>query len=254
MNNCIDHIQCPKCASIGKDKHGDNLAVYSDNSMYCFSCGYYKLPLFKQRYKKSSQCELQRISLPPDIMDTIPERVKCTYLQQYGITDEDLKTHHVMWSNYYQRLYFPIFSPEGLIAYVGRYCGEDSSNPKWYTQGDLKNIIHILGKSGSSTLVLTEDIISAIKVSHLDVKTMPIFGSHISNLTWLRLKLLPNISNIIVWLDRDKRKESLIFAKHGRDYGIPVTCISTSEDPKALSENLIEKYLTIAQKYDTLDI
>ena len=31
--------KCPKCREQGKDRHGDNLAVYSDGS-YCFSCGY----------------------------------------------------------------------------------------------------------------------------------------------------------------------------------------------------------------------
>ena len=33
--------QCPKCASIGKDRSQDNLAVYPDGSKYCFSCGYF---------------------------------------------------------------------------------------------------------------------------------------------------------------------------------------------------------------------
>jgi len=243
MTHCVNHSQCPECAKKGKDRHGNNLAIYSDNSMYCFSCGYFMLPLSKQRFKNLSRQELPRILLPPDIMETLPERIIRTYLQQYGITNEDIKTHHIMWSNYYQRIYFPIFSSEGLIAYVGRYCGEDSSNPKWYTQGNLKNIIHIIGQSWPTTLVLTEDIISAIRVTHTNVKAMPIFGSYVSNLTWLRLKLIPNIDKIILWLDRDKKKESLIYAQQGRQLNLPVTIINTKEDPKALEEEEIKKLL-----------
>ena len=38
----LDKVRCPKCAAAGKDKHNDNLAIYSDGHHYCFSCGYYK--------------------------------------------------------------------------------------------------------------------------------------------------------------------------------------------------------------------
>ena len=40
MGNCIGHQPCPQCQSEGRDTSGDNLAVYDDNSKYCFSCGY----------------------------------------------------------------------------------------------------------------------------------------------------------------------------------------------------------------------
>jgi len=32
--------QCPKCASTGGDKHGDNLSVYDDGHAYCFKCSH----------------------------------------------------------------------------------------------------------------------------------------------------------------------------------------------------------------------
>lgn len=32
--------QCPSCAKQGRDRSGNNLAVYDDGSTYCFSCGY----------------------------------------------------------------------------------------------------------------------------------------------------------------------------------------------------------------------
>lgn len=39
-NTFVRHEACPKCRSEGNDRSGNNLAVYSDLSTYCFSCGY----------------------------------------------------------------------------------------------------------------------------------------------------------------------------------------------------------------------
>jgi len=41
LANCIGHERCPQCASNGRDRHGDNLGVYDDDSRHCFSCGYH---------------------------------------------------------------------------------------------------------------------------------------------------------------------------------------------------------------------
>ena len=38
----IGKERCPACASIGRDRSGDNLAIYDDGGKYCFSCGYYE--------------------------------------------------------------------------------------------------------------------------------------------------------------------------------------------------------------------
>lgn len=40
QNVVIRKIPCPKCREQGYDQKGDNLVVYSDNSTYCFACGY----------------------------------------------------------------------------------------------------------------------------------------------------------------------------------------------------------------------
>lgn len=41
-SSVIRRERCPKCASHGNDNSGDNLAVYSDNHVHCFSCGYHR--------------------------------------------------------------------------------------------------------------------------------------------------------------------------------------------------------------------
>lgn len=37
----VGRKRCPKCASLGNDSSGDNLAVYSDGHTHCFGCGYH---------------------------------------------------------------------------------------------------------------------------------------------------------------------------------------------------------------------
>ena len=41
MGRVVDKIQCPACAEKGRDRRGDNLAVYDNGGTFCHSCGYY---------------------------------------------------------------------------------------------------------------------------------------------------------------------------------------------------------------------
>ena len=41
MANFVYHTACPACTQHGSDSDGDNLAVYDDNTGYCFKCKYY---------------------------------------------------------------------------------------------------------------------------------------------------------------------------------------------------------------------
>jgi hypothetical protein len=43
MSFVIRKEQCPRCARAGRDRKGDNLAVYDDESCHCFSCGHTRL-------------------------------------------------------------------------------------------------------------------------------------------------------------------------------------------------------------------
>ena len=249
MGHCIQHTQCPNCAKQGKDRAGNNLAIYSDNSSFCFSCNYYTTKNNKKTISQSSKRKQRTISLPSDSSLTIPIEIKQNFLTKYGITNEDCTKHSIMWSSYYQRLYFPILYEGELLGYLGRYCGNNPTNPKWYSHGDLGKIIHPIGNETSTLLVLTEDIISAIKVSHLNnILCIPLFGSHISNLQWLRLKLLYPNHKIILWLDKDKEKESIKFVYTGKQLGINCWSVITTEDPKALDELEIKKVLDIYLK------
>ena len=239
---------CPVCRSLGKDRSGDNLAVYSDGHKWCYACGYHvfgdAVLSFKENVPGSKQGvpePTRNISLPADVDFRIPRKA-WDFLGKYALTDYHAKKHNLMWSEFRQRLYFPIFDKHGLLGYQGRYLGEDKSQSKWYTQGDLKNILHILPSDvGSDRIVLIEDIISAIRVSDIE-NCMPLFGSFVNIKTVVRLSRF--YGNIVVWLDKDKEKDSYKFSKMIRDLGLISSSVVTDRDPKELTREDILACLT----------
>ena len=242
MGICTHHEQCPECAKLGKDRDHNNLAIYDDGSSYCFSCGYYKTKSGLPKLAQTQQVLREPLSLPRDVT-TVLSTAASDFCGKYDLTLTDLSNNTILWSPWYERLIFPIFDNKGeLLAWQGRYLGNKEKQAKWYSQGDLKTICHLIGNKKARTLVLTEDIISSIKVGHITtVKAMPIFGSHISAQRLLQIK--PLCDTICVWLDKDKEKESLKFAKTAREFGIPAVSIITDKDPKDYTNDEIKEWL-----------
>lgn len=54
----VEHVACPACQKKGRDTSGDNLAVYTDGSTYCFACGY------------STRDASSSLHIPPMLLDT----------------------------------------------------------------------------------------------------------------------------------------------------------------------------------------
>lgn len=58
MSKYLYHTACPECRRNGRDHKGNNMAVYEDNSTYCFACGYSEQPDIKEKeYYKMEQKE-----------------------------------------------------------------------------------------------------------------------------------------------------------------------------------------------------
>lgn len=238
MAHCIRHERCPECTKLGKDRSGNNFAIYSDGSKYCFSCHYLisstGIARFKEAARGRDGTSGNAIVLPRDVDDTLPQ--KCwDYLANFALTEHDVKRNIILWSEYYQRLIFPYFNDTGLLAWQGRYLGEEANKAKWFSQGKLHEFIHVVGNSNSRCVVLVEDTISAIKVAHNPaVCAVPLFGSHVSTTRMLQLKLLYDI--MIVWLDRDKAIDSIKYSKKLNELGIKSRSIITELDPKCYSD------------------
>lgn len=239
------HIQCPKCAKIGKDNGHNNLGVYSDGHMWCFSCHYFvsgnKIEGYKARVarvQKDTQPERPILGIPIDSNSDIPTEAS-EWLFQYELNNNTLIKHHILWSESREMLIFPYFIQDTLVAWQGRYFGTNPKIGKWHTKGDVEKIVYVLGRK-SKTIVLVEDIVSAIKVARI-ATVSPIFGSHIS---LLKLKTLGIFyDKIIIWLDPDKQKDAIKFAEKGQLMGLETRVVLSNKDPKEHSMDEIVEYL-----------
>ncbi len=193
MNESI-HVKntaCPKCRAMGADRSANNLGVYDDGHCVCWRCGFYIPPDGVSRYKRmasngGTQPEVSRerpcVVLPSDCDSYIPA-VGRAWIGQYGITTHELIANRVMWSEKWEQLIFPFFDCyNNLVAWQGRSFNEEMKKKrKWFSQGDLHTLFHILPpRETYETIVLVEDVVSAIKLSRY-VPTMPVFTSTAKN-------------------------------------------------------------------------
>lgn len=248
MTYFTHHSQCPKCAEIGKDNNGDNLAHYSDGSSYCFSCHF---STNKKYLPKKENKEKPPISFPTDGLFELTVKEVKDYCNKYNLTEDFRRKNLIVWSPYWERLCFPIFDDTGLIAWQGRSFDPEKS--KWYSQGDLKSILHILGTKQTNCLILVEDIVSSIILSQLNLyKTSPLFGSHLAIQKLQRYRLF-GLYKFILWLDKDKEKDSLKYSYKARQLGFDCVSLVTEKDPKDYDEKTIKNLLTERLKYATLN-
>jgi len=243
--NLLNHQQCPECLSEGRDNGRDNLGVYSDGHHYCFSCGYYrpgnKIANFSQRHRQVDELPQQNnynLCLPSDSNVRIPNQA-LQWLTKYGLDKNALTKYNIMWSESRQFLLFPYFIEGQLVAWQGRYFGNDPKIGKWHTKGKVEQIHYTLGLP-STSIVLVEDIISAIKVSRVCLSS-PLFGSVISNHKFTLLKKY--YDTIYIWLDPDKTKQAINFGYKGGLFGLDCRVIVSGKDPKEYSTEEIEKYI-----------
>lgn len=242
MAQHVRHEPCPECRKNGNDRKGNNLSVYSDGGVHCWNCGFHRngdsLQEFKTKTSSGTGEPTKSLILPRDVDFQLPQKAR-DYLRKYSLTPRQIHDNHIMWSDYYQRLIFPYFDDTGLLAWQGRYLGEEENKAKWFSQGDLKQILHILHPAQKSdTIILVEDVISAIRVSQF-ADCMPLFGSFIS--TTMMLRLAKRYGIILVWLDKDKEKDSYKFSKQLRDLGRISHSVVTDLDPKELNNEQISR-------------
>jgi len=235
--------RCPACATNGKDKHGDNLGVYSDGHSHCFSCGYTSGSNLESKLNKKHK-EIKPIPdlpadtdlwLPPEAMD---------WLHQYFNDTADFPLCY--WSEQERKLIFPIMDKamRTMLAWQYRYFGDNADHPKWVGYGITENLIHIIGSPNSSSvgsLVLVEDLISATKVGHI-TPTLCLFGSNISLKRLAALKLL-GYTKIIIWLDWDKKEYAIKASQLAQSIGLQSQVIHTKLDPKKYSIEEIQQCL-----------
>ena len=117
----------------------------------------------------------------------------------------------------------------------GRYFGRNPRHPKYFTRGNYESVLDIIGQPLGKNIILTEDLISAIKVGRKHT-TMPLWGSYLSTSNAKRLSVL--FSEAFLWLDYDKREEAVkLSLKHCLH--LDIIPIITHLDPKCYTDGEI---------------
>ena len=237
--------QCPECASKGKDTSKDNLGVYSDGHVYCFACRHYRdASLEKKLMPVKVKTETKEIALPFDASINFPEEV-LSRLSAWGITPADIVNHHFKWSESRKVLVMPVYSIDGtLLMYQERSW--DIGAKKYLTYGSPSDILHIIRPIGvpedNSVIIITEDLVSAIKVSKYK-PAMPIWGSDIPLKTITRLAA--RFSVVGVWLDPDMKLKAVKDVLRISQY-VPAFFIDSTLDPKFYELERIKEHIDIA--------
>jgi DNA primase len=97
---------------------------------------------------------------------------------------------------------------------------------------------HVFGEG--TPVVVVEDVFSAIRVGRV-TSAVPLFGSVLSA-DWSRL--LTRLSlDVILWLDSDKYREAIKFARQLQLLGANTRVIRTELDPKGYTEQEVREIL-----------
>lgn len=259
-NKFIKNTACPKCREQGRDKHGDNMATYSDGSSHCWACGFFDLGnsvvnRFLDKGNSTIPDPYIGVNLPEDSDTNYPQQA-LDWFYQYDLTKQDIFNNGILWSGKESRLLFPFWNDGALLGWQGRYFGKDATKKKWYSRGKLETICHGLyngrpisfkpggvghAMNDATRLVITEDIVSAIKVSKCGIHAMSIFGTNIKS-RWPQIRVL-DYQEVVLWLDPDMYTKMVKESRVGVLNGIKTTCVLSTKDPKEHSPEEILNYI-----------
>ena len=242
---------CRRCTEQGRDSRGDNLGVWVDGGAHCFSCGWHRFP----KHYSSPSVEVglngSKSVLPAGFTREVPA-IAWKWLLQYGLPFTYWQPF-VGYSPEDSRLVFTVGQPTkfsiGRLIDTGTSVASGHAKPrKWYVWGDSHKHCERIGegrssdKSGRSSVVLVEDIVSAHKVGQV-TETIPLFGTRVFE--DVQYYLMTINSPIKLWLDKDQ--EGRVAKVAAWLQGLtenPVDVIITDNDPKTYSTDQIKEILT----------
>jgi len=227
MSKFLGHTACPKCGS------RDNLGEYEDH-FWCFGCKYHmrktdtaslRLRLNRHNTEEQSVMKLSNIKeLPRKAME---------WLLSYGISQEEIDKYGIEWNVKEEML---------VLLQTARYWQArtfNSRRPKYMSEGSKPLTIYGRG----DTIVIVEDIISAIKIARLhdEYCACPVLGSSLSY--DMENQIVGKYKKSAVWLDRDKAKNALRISRKLKQRGLESRVVVTDEDPKEYSKGEIRTWL-----------
>ena len=259
MNRFLYHTSCERCGS------SDAKAIYSQGDSFCFSCRSVNSakisPYVSQNARQQDDAEMldKAVRYPSDATKHYSEGA-LAWCKKYEITVEQLLKETIYYSAARDQLIFGFEAKGRLIAYQARNLNAVSKAKRYYTCGDVNNLLPIypcrFPLSGSINepqtslinarrLVLVEDCLSAIKTSYVEglyAVAMPLLGSGINLRKLTQLKRFYEILD--VFLDPDMWHKSLNIVKQAQMLGFEARAVQSDRDPKEHSYSQLKELLT----------
>jgi hypothetical protein len=245
----------PDC-SRGKDSCLIVTRTESGWKFYCHRCGAKGvrgldgLPPDKMKKwyeaKKNVPKQTEKVvTLPRDFTLDLTKHPKAyAWLMTLGITDEQIRKFRIGYSRYFDRLIFPVYMDGKLVFWQGRTFNPiTKENPKWLSVRVPRDqdVFFIAGGDPlPNTIVLVEDILSAIKLSTV-CHAVALLGVYIPDKLMWRVK--KSGLHAVIWLDQDKTDKSLWYCNRFRAAGIPTRVRSTTLDPKKYTTKQLKEIL-----------
>ena len=195
--------------------------------------------------------ERGEMSLPGDFTESIPEHGLIWFLK-YGVSAEVARHYGFGWSEKMARVVMPVYDETGNLCTTQSRAVYPDQVPKYMNKknGDMTCVAFysddelLLDAPVQEGLVITEDILSAVRVGRL-MPALSTLGTHLSDK--LAVRALKSVYGpVYIWYDGDEagvkgaRKARRTLELQGKQ----AIVIKTEKDPKEYSNDEIRAILT----------
>lgn len=162
------------------------------------------------------------------------------WLYKSGLSNATIKAHGFYWCERIKRVVLPVINGSKLVYWQAR--GFDPDRPK-YLNPKIDKPVYKSGPYCAGPIVLTEDILSAVKVGQIAEAWARLGTGPLSDT--LLIELASTGREIAVWLDPDEAgiKGRQRIGSQLRALGVSVRIIRAEQDPKYYSLDQIKELL-----------
>jgi hypothetical protein len=238
VSHFLHNERCPKCAAQGHDLSADNLGVYSDGHRWCWKCSYYEHGDIVDKHFSKKEIINSKGLVYPEITNfsqecldyfTVPSELN--KFMPANLTKEEIYSNlngHEDGYSFFDSSFF-------LVRRLHK-------KPKVIVKGDIVGNEPIFSNpTGGNTVVVVEDILSAIKVSRV-IDTIALLKADLHDIVITRLA--NRYDNCYLWLDSDMyEKMTKRLLPRIKPYFKQCKVIMSEYDPKVYQDQQIKEFI-----------
>lgn len=221
-------------------------------SAYCYRCGHKRFIPRPAESLTEKLARLQRIQaaeadvtaspslpMPAEYEPNLWPLAARVWLYKAAISNVEIKALGIYWNTRSSRVVIPVSDAEGQVVYWQART-LDKTNPKKYLNPRVDKRRLVAKYGNGPAVVLTEDILSAYRVSRAGFEGWCLLGTKLNDHT--AASLIKCCRPVVVWLDPDSAGQTAAtqIIKRLRAYGVTVHNVVSDRDPKLLPREVIE--------------